>query len=55
MANLDPVSGGLCSSFTVTGFLIAGTGSWGMACGLGNAAIVAQQAMGLPPSAIQIG
>lgn len=36
-------------------FLITGTGSWGMACGLGNAAIVAQLVCGIDEANIQIG
>lgn len=42
-------------AFCENGFLITGTGSWGMACGLGNAAIVSQLLVGVPKSGIRIG
>lgn len=43
--------GAICDN----GYLITGTGSWGMACGTGNAAIVAQLVAGVPKAEIKIG
>ncbi|MBI4783161.1 MAG: FAD-dependent oxidoreductase [Oscillatoriophycideae cyanobacterium NC_groundwater_1537_Pr4_S-0.65um_50_18] len=64
IAQLQPWTGGrpmynhgmaAVGAFCDNGFLLAGTGSWGMACGLGNAAIVAQLVASVPPAQIQLG
>ncbi|WP_036481124.1 FAD-dependent oxidoreductase [Myxosarcina sp. GI1] len=42
-------------AFCSNGYAIVGTGSWGMACGLGNAAIIAQLVNEIPQTELKVG